>query len=623
VEKIVEPLLARYADKQKEPPSPLLIRPFYLIAEKILQKGESLPEDWPIYGTTGYEFMNALNGIFVESANEKLFDDIYTRFTRARIHFPDLVYEKKKLITRVSMSSEINVLGHQLDRLSEKNRWSRDFTLNSLTDAIREIIACFPVYRTYIDASGVKEHDRVYIEMAVARAKRKNPAISASIFDFVRDILLLKYLENSGEEDRAEQLNFVMKFQQCTGPVIAKGLEDTAFYIYNRLVSLNEVGGDPQRFGLSVSAFHRQNLERCERWPYSLSAISTHDTKRSEDVRSRINVLSEVPQEWRACLTRWSRFNKRKKVVLDGQPCPDRNEEYLLYQTLLGAWPMGPMGQAEYERFKERIRAYMLKAIKEAKVHTSWMNPNRAYDGAVLNFVSAILEDSPDNLFLEDFRALQRKVAHYGMYNSLSQTLLKVASPGVPDIYQGNEIWDFSLVDPDNRRRVDYETRSRMLKTLQTQMAAAGQHLAALARELVQTKEDGRIKLYVTYRALSYRRERKDLFAEGSYIPLEGVGNKKEHICAFARKRGNQTVIVVVPRLLTRLTLNSEEPPLGKEVWEGSCLVLLEEEVSRGYRNIFTGETVETTPWERKAGLPLEAVFASFPVALLEGGTMA
>lgn len=609
--------LERFDQEWAGNPAAQAVRPLYLVVEKILGRGENLPETWPVHGTTGYDFLNVLNGIFVDPAAEKMMDDIYATFIHTRVNFQDLLYEKKKLLMHVSMSSEVNVLGHYLNRLSEKNRWSRDFTLNSLTDALREIIACFPVYRIYIDETGVKERDRTYIEAAVARAKRKNPAISASIFDFVQDVLLLKYPENSSAEDRREQLTFVMRFQQCTGPVMAKGLEDTTFYIYNRLVSLNEVGGAPEKFGISVSSFHRYNMERLERWPYALSATSTHDTKRSEDVRARINVLSEIPHEWRSRLARWSRLNRRKKIIVDGQPAPDPNEEYLLYQTLLGAWPLEPVRPEEYKVFVERIQGYMLKAVKEAKVNTSWINPNTAYDQAVLDFVAIILEDSLTNRFLADFRAFQRKIAQYGIYNSLSQTLLKIASPGVPDIYQGNEIWDFSLVDPDNRRPIDYDLRLRMLKGLQKAVAGAGEDLTRLAGELTETKEDGRIKLYVTCRALTYRRAHGELFGSGAYIPLEGVGAKKEHICAFARRSGNQIVVVVVPRFLTRLTRSPEGPPVGQQIWEDTWVVFPDPESGRQYRNIFTGETIETVERQGRLGLPLGSVFACFPVALL------
>lgn len=624
-------LLKHYDEEQIRNPDSLMVKPLYLIIEKILSKGETLPEDWPVYGTVGYDFLNSVNGIFVDRANEKVFKDIYVKFIRTSIHFEDLLYEKKKLIMQVVLASEINILGHQLNRISEKNRRSRDFTLNSLTNAIREIIACFPIYRTYIGnkRDTVTERDRGYVQTAVEKAKKKNPAIDPSVFDFVRDILLLKNLENLEEQDRIEQQNFVMEFQQVTGPVMAKGLEDTTFYIYNRLVSLNEVGGAPQEFGLTVAAFHKQNLERRKRWPYAMLSTSTHDTKRSEDVRARINILSELPREWKSCLTRWSRFNRKKKITLNGQRIPDPNEEYLLYQTLLGVWPLETMSKEDYQVFQERIQAYMLKAIKEAKVNTSWINPNKEYDQAVQIFVRSILDDSKSNPFLEDFKVFQRKIACYGIYNALSQTLLKMTIPGVPDFYQGNEIWDFSLVDPDNRKPVDYALRRKMLRTLKDWLSDSTkeftllecENLMKLTKELVETREDGRIKLYLTYRTLTYRRQRKELFMEGSYIPLEELGSKKDHICAFARRYKNQLIVVVVPRLLTRLLRTPEDLPLGGSVWGDSFLIAPNEQVGQTYYNIFTGEIVETIEKDDKIVLPLDIVFASFPVAVLERNT--
>ncbi len=587
----------------------------YIVVEKILNPGEHLPEHWPVHGTTGYNFLAVLNGIFIDQDNEKRLTDTYTRFTRTRVDFPELVYESKKLIILTSLSSEINVLAHQLDRLSERNRHSRDFTLNSLTHAIREIIACFPVYRTYIENGGVTERDRALIERAVTRAKRKNPATDASIFNFVRDVLLLRYPDSASEADREAQRAFVKKFQQYTGPVMAKGMEDTAFYLDNRLVSLNEVGGTPEQFGTSLAAFHEHNRERLQRWPHTLLATTTHDTKRSEDVRARINVLSEIPHEWRATLSRWRKINKKKKPLVEGQPVPDRNEEYLLYQTLLGTWPFAPMEADEYAVFKQRIQAYMRKATKEAKVNTSWINPNQAYDDAVGEFVSTVMDGA---LFFDDFQGLQYKVAQFGIYNSLAQTLLKLTVPGVPDLYQGTELWDFSLVDPDNRRPVDYDRRRQMLSALQEQVRAAGHDLVGLARELLDSREDGRIKLYMIYQTLNYRREHADLFRAGAYFPLEGVGRCAKHICAFARQHNQNVLLVAAPRLLTRLMPDPHMPPIGPQIWQDSWLTVPPSDAGHCYRNLFTGETVEAVNQQGKVMLALDKVLANFPVALLE-----
>ena len=605
-----EPLPVQGNGNVTEPPN----RPCYLVVEKILDPAERLPEAWPIDGTSGYEVLPLLDGIFVDAHNERRCTDIYYRFTRIRIPFVDLVYESKKLIMQASLSSELNVLARQLSRVAEKDRHSRDFTLNSLTHALREIIACFPVYRTYIDHSGVSNTDRATIELAVRRAKRRNPAIDESIFDFVRDALLLNVPDGSGDGERLEHLTFVMKFQQYTGPVMAKGVEDTAFYRYHRLVSLNEVGGAPERFGIGLATFHEHNQHRLQQWPHSLVTTTTHDTKRSEDVRARINVLSEIPQVWRMALGRWSKLNKKKKPFVDGQPVPDRNDEYLFYQTLLGVWPLSPQGEVD-ESWRQRLRDYMRKATKEAKVHTSWINPNHVYDDAVQQFVTAVLDDL---VFLKELAVLAEQVAEYGMYNALAQTLLKLTIPGVPDLYQGNELWDLSLVDPDNRRPVDYEHRRQLLTALRAQVRSSEPQLTELARQLVDTRRDGRIKLYVMYRTLNYRRDHTELFRTGAYLPLTSGGSAQTHVCAFARQSDSDSIIVAVPRLLTPLLPDPALVPLGTEVWRDSWIETPAYLATRSYRHLFTGEIVTPQQREGRMVLALSEVFADFPVALLE-----
>jgi (1->4)-alpha-D-glucan 1-alpha-D-glucosylmutase len=601
----------------KNPSSPLRM-PLYIVGEKILIKSERMPEDWPIFSTTGYVFLNSVNGIFIDMENGKVFDDIYTRFIKSKVNYQDLVYEKKKLITQTSMPSEINMLGRTLNRISEKNRNTRDFTLNNLTTAIIEVIANFPVYRTYVTYNGVNERDRRYIESAISRAKRKNPALSATVFEFLEDILLLRYPEEFKERDRMEWLDFVMKFQQLTSPVMAKGLEDTAFYVYNRFISLNEVGGNPERFGTPLETFHGQNIERTKFWPNAMIATATHDTKRSEDVRARLNVLSEIPEEWRQGLLRWSRINKRRKSVVDGQWIPDRNEEYLIYQTLVGAWPMGAMNDMEHEMFKQRIKDYMLKAVREAKVNTSWISPNLPYEENLMKFIDAILSPSSSNYFLIDFETFQKKISQFGMLNSLSQTLLKITCPGIPDFYQGTELWDLSLVDPDNRRPVNFEIRSKRLAELKKRMERAGSSLTEFSRDLVRDWRDGSIKLYVTLKALHFRRENHLLFQEGSYIPLVGSGDLKEHLCAFSRGRGEEAVLVAVPRFLVRLAKNPDEMPFGESVWGDSCVLIPGEIPGKAFRNIFTGETLQRIEKNGEGALPLHKVFSNFPVAMLE-----
>ena len=592
-------------------------RPLYLLAEKILAKGERLPSHWAIHGTTGYDFLNAVDGLFVEAANERAMTAAYVAFTGQRTPFTDLAYESKQLIMRVSMSSELNVLGHALDRLSERNRHSRDFTLNSLTHALREVITCFPVYRTYIDGRSpeVSLQDRACVEVAVAFAKRRNLTTNVSVFDFVRDTLLLRYPENADATYKQDQLAFVQKFQQLTAPITAKGVEDTASYRYHRLVSLNEVGGAPDRFGISVEDFHQQCLARQEKWPASMSASSTHDTKRSEDVRAKIHVLSEIPRVWRQAVTRWHRWNRRHLAEVEGRPAPDRNDEYHLYQTLVGAWPLLPPGPDEAAAFIARIQQYMLKAAKEAKLNTSWINPHEAYDEALTRFVAGILAPGRGNRFLPDFVAFHPGIARLGMVNSLALTLLKIVAPGVPDFYQGTEIWDFRLVDPDNRRPVDYAARAALLTGLQEQIAAGD--LAALARELVAHWEDGRIKLYAIHRALHCRRRSPELFQAGDYIPLQTGGGGSDRIVAFARWRATGAVLAVAPRLVGALTNNGARLPMGADVWQDTWVEVPREFPAAAYLDAFTGATV-TVSLEDGRRIAVGDLLADFPIALLE-----
>ncbi|HEY2253855.1 MAG TPA: malto-oligosyltrehalose synthase, partial [Planctomycetaceae bacterium] len=581
------------------------LAPPYVVVEKILEPGERLPEEWPVQGTTGYEFLNSLNGIFVDRARLKDFDRVYTRFIRHAYDYKELVYRCKKLIMQVSLSSEISVLGHQLDRISERDRRSRDFTLNSLTVAIREIIASFPVYRTYVTEERCPDRDRRYIELAAGRARRRNAAISASIFEFVRDILLLKYPEHLDETGRAAQRRFVGKFQQTTGPIMAKAVEDTAFYIYNRLVSLNEVGGDPERFGITVAAFHQQNIERQAHWPGALLATVTHDTKRSGDVRARINGLSELPAEWKMHLARWARCNKRHKREIDGELAPSRNDEYLIYQTLIGTWPREPFRAHERNAYLVRMQEYMLKAAHEAKVHTSWISPNEPYEQALREFLAAILAGSPRNRFLADFEPFAHSIGDLGIWNSLSQMLLKLTSPGVPDIYQGSELLDFRLVDPDNRGPVDFRRRREMLESLERRMGESANGLADLAGELVASRGDGRIKLFVIWQLLNYRREHPELFTSGQYLPIELSGSRREHVCAFCRKSADATVLVVAPRLVAGLLGLSGKPPLGSTAWEDTRLVLPKGLTGRRFVNLFTGAELSASDDPDSATLPV------------------
>lgn len=599
-----------------KPRNAALERACYIVVEKILGADEKLPQAWLCHGTTGYDFMNLVNGVFVQKENSKAFRSLYHRFTGHEANFSRRVYASKKLILRVAMSSELHVLSRKLDRISEQSRYTRDFTLNSLQYALGEVIACFPVYRSYIRAEHTKVSagDRAHINTAIHEAKRRNPAISPSIFDFIHSILLLEDLEGLSVEQLAERFEFVTRFQQLTGPVTAKGVEDTAFYRAYPLVSLNEVGGEPAMFGFTVDEFHQQVSRRAREWAHTMNASSTHDTKRGEDVRARINVLSEIPARWYRAVRRWHNWNQSKKTKVEGHEAPDAHAEYLLYQTLIGAWPFGEMNEAEQAQFVERIQNYFSKALKEAKIHSSWINPNEEYENAAREFVARILEPSEENQFLADFLKLQSLISQAGIFNSLAQSVIKATAPGVPDYYQGSELWDLNLVDPDNRRPVDYASRERLLNELQ---AASEGDKAALVERLVTHPQDSRIKLYVVSNALSFRRANRELFAKGVYTPIPAQGNRAAHVLAFARTLGDQAVIIACGRFFTQL-IGSESLPRGQVTWGETFLALPAELAAGCYREILTGTTLCIDHKPDQAALSLAQAFGHLPVAILE-----
>jgi (1->4)-alpha-D-glucan 1-alpha-D-glucosylmutase len=597
--------IAPEAQTQEIPPR------FYVVVEKILIGDEALPEDWPVHGTTGYEFIKAVNMLFVDSRGIRTLDRVYTRFTGTGGAFQDVVYHRKKQVIEALFMGEVRSLGYHLGLLADQDRRARNITSKERLQVLVEAMACLPVYRTYIRDFEVAPQDRFYIERAVEEAKRRNPSLGAPIFEFLRRVLLLDFPASLSNDAREACLWFVRRWQQFTGPIMAKGLEDTSLYVYNRLISLNEVGGDPAARGLSVEAFHRHNVASGTRWPYTMNATSTHDTKRSEDVRARINVLSELPGEWAKRLRMWSHWNRPQKRQVNGKPVPDPNEEMLLYQTLIGAWPLV---KKEVPAFRKRLKAYMIKAAKEAKVHTSWIDPNADYEQALVAFVDSILKASNRNKFLPDFLRFQKQTAFYGAFNALAQVLLKLASPGVPDFYQGTELWDFSLVDPDNRRPVDFTKRARFLQDLKRREKKS---LLPLIAELLRRWEDGRLKLFVTAKALDFRRTQRELFLEGDYLPIRVLGRRKQHICAFARRKGEKWAVVAAPRLLTRL-VRVGKLPVGERTW-GTDRLILPRGAPERWLNIFTGETLKVSSASGRKVLPLKSVFQHLPVALLSG----
>ena len=543
----------------------------YVVVEKILGPDEKLRADWPVQGTTGYEFANQLVQLLVAADNAPQLAESYTRFLGFRLDFREVAYRSKKLVMQASMASEVNTLGALLNRISESHRWYRDFTLNALTTAVREVIACFPVYRSYLDPpQPAHESDARVILRALALARRRNPALERTVFEFLRDVLLPP-AENAHPVDEELRRAFVLKFQQSTGPITAKGVEDTAFYVFNRLVALNEVGGEPDAKGATIETFHQQNAARLATFPHCLLATSTHDTKRSEDVRARLTALSELPEEWSRAARRWQTMNRKHRREIEGESAPDANEEYLLYQTLLGAWPLEGLHSGNRGSFIARIQDYMVKALHEAKVNSSWMEPNAAWDEAVCEFIAAILAPGR-NRFPPSVERLASRIAEIGAINSLTQTVLKLTCPGVPDFYQGSELWDFSLVDPDNRRPVDYAQRRQRFDEIAN----------ADLRELLEHWRDGRIKMSTIHRLLALRHEYAAMFAQGEYRALSAEGAQANSVIAFIREHAGAAVLVVVARHVARLHF----PPVGGE-WTDTLVTAAHRE--NAWRDVLTG----------------------------------
>lgn len=577
----------------------------YVVVEKILERDETLPADWPIQGTSGYDFLNQVNGLFCQRANAKAFDAIYRHQVAKPPDYEAWVVDKKRLIAATNLVGDVDNLGHLLKGIAGKYRYGRDFTLSGLRKAILEVLVQFPVYCTYINDANVSDRDRAYIQHAVAKAHKRIPQLENELA-FVEQVLTLNYEDVLTEEDQGEWLHFAMRFQQFSGPLMAKGLEDTLFYVYNRLISLNEVGGDPGTFGVTAEEFHRYNQRQLTHWPHTLNASSTHDTKRSEDIRARLNVLSEIPDEWEQQVKRWKALNESCKLVTKKRSIPDPNNEYFLYQTLVGAFPFGDDPE-EYATFVERIKAYVVKAVREAKVYTAWLRPDTEYEEGFVTFVERILDDSGKNKFLAEFRPFQQKIAEFGLYNSLSQTLLKLTSPGVPDLYQGTELWDFSLVDPDNRRPVDYNERLSFLQEIQRRCQT---DLKSLLGDLKATRYDGRLKLFLIARTLTVRQQYQAVFNQGDYQPLAVEGERADHIVAFARTYKGQSAIAIVPRFLATL-LPPDQEPYGKAVW-GDTALTLPQELKGPWLDALTD-----VKHRDQSRLPIAKILQNFPVALL------
>ncbi len=542
--------------------------PVYVVGEKILSDGEKLPSDWKVQGTTGYDFLNYMNGIFVDSANKSAFSKIYEEFTGCTESFEAVAFESKKYVLKRLFISEVDALTRRLKQIASQNIEGVDFSWRELRAAIIEFVAAFPVYRSYLrqDRAHPDEVEMRYINETIKTASGRKPQLGSAL-EFLGKVLRV-------DSELKPALEFIFKFQQLTGPATAKGLEDTAFYRSTRFISLNEVGGNPGEFGVSVEEFHAWNQYKASNWPHSLLATATHDTKRGEDVRARLNVLSELPGEWRERVMQWKKINLPLKTQAE---VPSLCDEYLLYQTLVGTWPSTERNGKEYI---ERIQSYLVKAAREAKIHTSWTDPDAGYEESLKSFAAQVLASEQ---FLAAFEPFQNRIASTAVVNSLAQIVLKSFSPGVPDFYQGTELWDFSLVDPDNRRSVDYNVRKQSLGN------------TTKAAELLREAETGTVKMWLITKALQFRRANSDFFASAKYEALPATGGHADRICAFKRRLAEKEVVVVVPRL---------SAGIGSR-WEDTGIP-----INGIFHNLITSEEV-------KSG-EIQQIFRTFPVAVLE-----
>jgi (1->4)-alpha-D-glucan 1-alpha-D-glucosylmutase len=599
---------------------------FYIVAEKILARGEFLPDSWPVAGTTGYGFLNALNGVFVDAENAEALRRGYVRITGRSESFDEVACQAQRLVMGSAMASELGVLSHALKAIALSDRRTRDFTVTALNKTIVEVVANLRCYRTYISDTGFSPADREMTDDAVDRARRSNPVMAQSLFMFLRNVLLADG-PASGRLPALRQ--FAMKFQQYSAPVQAKGLEDTSFYRYNVLMSLNEVGGDPSRFGTAPDEFHGGNRVRLERWPRELTATATHDTKRGEDARARLNVLSESPALWRHSVAEWRKINAGHRTAVDRASAPDANDEYLFYQALVSTWPAehidAPLPAEASPDLVARLRGYMQKAIKEAKTHTSWFNQGGAYEDAVARFVETTLRGSAAKRFLKSFVPFVRRVSVGGMVNSLAQLVLKAAAPGVPDFYQGTEFWQLDLADPDNRRPVDFRARESALAALMPWIERAERPLAvetcgcdseleAFVGDLLADWPDARIKMFVMACALRLRRSESTLFIDGTYEPLRVEGAEAPHLLGFTRTLGQRRLIAAVPRLMNHQLPEGRQIPIGADVWKDTRLFLSADAAGATLRHVFTGARLKT---DESRSLLAADLFRTCPVALL------
>lgn len=536
----------------------------WIIGEKILEPGESLCRNWPVDGTTGYDFLNVCNNLIAYGEGLREFSNIYRDFTSRDQSFDAMAHEKKLNVEQEALGSDVNRLTSLFVEICEGNRDRRDYTRAEIRRAVREIAACFSIYRTYVVAEReeVTDDDRNEIERAVAQARTNRTDIDAGLFDFIADVLTLRHRGPLESE-------FVLRFQQFTSPVMAKGVEDTVFYCFNRQIGMNEVGSSPAHDGISIEEFHQYCAKMQSEFPASMTTLSTHDTKRCDDVRARLAALTESPARWKGALQRWARMTTGFKT----NKLPDRNTEYFLYQTLIGAWPIS----------EERLQAYMLKAVREAKEQTAWTQQNKEFEDALSTFIQKVLQSST---FVADIEQMVSRVNHAAQINSLAQSLLRYTAPGVPDTYQGGELWDYRLVDPDNRTPVDYKLRQAMLDELKTGVAP---------EEITKRAPSGMPKLWVAHRALTLRRDHPEWFGpDAEYTAILATGAKAAHLVGFLRAG---CVATLVPRWTIR----------RGDSWAGTTV-----ELPRGpWRNLLTGDA------HSGGRMRIQAILHRFPVALL------
>lgn len=604
----------------------------YIVVEKILAGYERLRTDWPVQGSTGYDFAALVNGVFVDPEGEAPLTRLHARFVEGPVShrfeesdrlYDDILYQSRKTVIRTALSSELSVLANALHRIALVDRNTRDFTYLSLRDALTEIVACFPVYRTYLCGGEQREQDHRYLHWAIARGQQHSIGERAA-FEFIEQVLLRESSLTGSGPPRRQVIDFCARFQQYTATVAAKGMEDTAFYRYYCLPSLNDVGFDPRQFCSSPAAFHNENRQRGESWPYTLLNTSTHDSKRGEDVRARLNVLSELASEWRHQVLLWKRLNRSKKTDYDSNRIPSELDEYLFYLTLAGSWPLQSIEPELLHSYRKRIGEYMLKAAREAKLYTSWKHPDEDYENGLLGFINALLSTTGNNAFLRSFVSFHKRIVRFGLYNGLAQVFLKYCSPGVPDTYQGNELWQFNLADPDNRRRIDFPAHGANLDSLnKLQETLPGDKLA---QELLSNIDNGLAKLFVVKKTLGLRRTHRRLFEQGEYLDLTAQGERKEHLCVFARQLDSRLLIVIASRFFARLLGQSDHLPTGPQVW-GDTLVVLDEDRfnlpdKARLNNLFTGKSLPLIPGDGAFLLQVHQALADFPLALLSSDTM-